>query len=127
MKLFNAGVFNLKTLNTVQSLGSYLRRDETTFIVVSGKRTITKEWRFFAYKNQIVTGSLYLVGEERINETIKGGYLENYVNEVLKNVNWYPDTVYTIDICESNGELSILELGSFSCAGEYGADLGRTH
>jgi hypothetical protein len=31
--------------------------------------------------------------------------------------------LYSIDVCESNGELYILELGSYSCAGEYGADL----
>jgi hypothetical protein len=31
--------------------------------------------------------------------------------------------LYTVDICESAGELYVLELGSFSCAGEYGADL----
>src|SRR4028118_423216 len=68
---------------TMQSLGSELKRDETTLVLVSGKRAITKEWRFFIYKNQIITGSLYLVGEERIDETIRGGYLENYLSEVF--------------------------------------------
>ena len=81
-----------------------------------------KEWRFFL-KNQIFTGSLYLVGEERVDETIRGGYLENYLSEVFKEVSWYPESVYTIDICESEGELYVLELGSFSCAGEYACDL----
>ena len=38
-------------------------------------------------------------------------------------VSWYPESVYTIDICESEGELYVLELGSFSCAGEYACDL----
>jgi hypothetical protein len=49
--------------------------------------------------------------------------LANYLAEVLKQVNWYPELLYTVDICESEGELYILELGSFSCAGEYGCDL----
>jgi hypothetical protein len=123
MKSFRAGVFNLNILNTMQSLGSELKRDETTLVLVSGKRAITKEWRFFVYKNQIITGSLYLVGEERVDETIRGGYLENYLSEVFKEVSWYPESVYTIDICESEGELYVLELGSFSCAGEYACDL----
>ena len=83
MKSFQAGVFNLNILNTMQSLGSELKRDETTLVLVSGKRAITKEWRFFVYKNQIITGSLYLVGEERVDETIRGGYLENYLSEVF--------------------------------------------
>ncbi|MBW4541307.1 MAG: ATP-grasp domain-containing protein, partial [Myxacorys chilensis ATA2-1-KO14] len=75
MKSFRAGVFNLQTLNTMQSLGSELRTDETTLVLVSGKQLITKEWRFFVYRDEIITGSLYLIGEERIDERIKGGYL----------------------------------------------------
>jgi hypothetical protein len=46
-----------------------------------------------------------------------------YFSQVLKQVNWYPESLYTVDICESEGELYVLELGSFSCAGEYGCDL----
>ena len=38
-------------------------------------------------------------------------------------VSWYPESVYTLDICESEGKLYVLELGSFSCAGEYACDL----
>ena len=83
MKSFQAGVFNLSILNTMQSIGSELKRDETTLVLVSGKRAITKEGIFFVYKNQIITGSLYLVGEERVDETIRGGYLENYLSEVF--------------------------------------------
>ncbi|MGB3511587.1 MAG: ATP-grasp domain-containing protein [Microcoleaceae cyanobacterium] len=123
MKSFRAGVFNLKVLNTMMTLGRELTTDETTLVLVSAKRSIEKEWRFFVYKNEIITGSLYLVGEERIDEVVKGGDLENYLSAVLKKVNWYPELVYTVDICESEGELYILELGSFSCAGEYGCDL----
>jgi hypothetical protein len=93
-------------------------------VLVSGKQAITKEWRFFV-KNQIITGSLYLVGEERVDETIRGGYLENYLSEVFKEVIWYPESVCTIDICESEGKLYVLELGSFSCAGEYAFDTLR--
>jgi hypothetical protein len=67
----------------MQVLGSELKRDETTLVLVSGKQAITKEGRFFVYKNQIITASLYLVGEERVDETIRGGYLENYLSEVF--------------------------------------------
>lgn len=124
MKSFRAGVFNLQVLNTIHALKSELGRDETTLVLVSGRRSIAREWRFFVYKNEIVTGSLYLVGEERIDERVKGGYLEEYLDQVLKQVGWYPELLYTVDICESEGELFVLELGSFSCAGEYGCDLG---
>jgi len=124
MKLFRAGVFDLNLLNTIEAVSSHLKREKTTLVLVGGKKPITREWRFFAYKDEIVTGSLYLVGEERLNERIQDGYLKDYVAKVIKQVGWYPEIIYTIDICESAGELHVLELGSFSCAGEYGCDLG---
>jgi ATP-grasp domain, R2K clade family 2 len=123
MKPFNAGAFNLNKLNTVQALTSELNTDEKILVLVSKKQPITKEWRFFVHKNEVITGSLYLVGEERINETIKGGHLKDYLTQILVSVNWYPEALYTVDICESKGELYVLELGSYSCAGEYGCDL----
>jgi hypothetical protein len=123
MKLFRAGVFDLQVLDTVQALSSELGRDAATLVLVSGKRSITREWRFFVYKNEVITGSLYLVGEDRIDETISGGYVTDYLTRVLAQVNWYPELLYSIDICESEGELYVLELGSYSCAGEYGCDL----
>jgi ATP-grasp domain, R2K clade family 3 len=112
----------LNTLNNLALFKSELGIKETTLLLVSRKQPITREWRFFVYKNQVITGSLYLVGEERIDETIRDGYLVSYLSEVLKNVDWYPDTLYTADVCESQGELHLLELGSYSCAGEYGCD-----
>ncbi|MEL6261094.1 MAG: ATP-grasp domain-containing protein [Cyanobacteria bacterium J06554_11] len=123
MKLFRAGLFDLQALNTIEALGSELRRDKTTLVLVSRKRCISKEWRFFVYKQEIITGSLYLVGEERINENVTGGLAESYLSAVLKQVGWYPELLYTVDVCEADGELYILELGSYSCAGEYGCDL----
>ena len=124
MKLFRAGVFDLQIFNTLQSLESELKQEKTTLVVVSKQQPIAREWRFFVYKDEIITGSLYLVGEERIDQKVQGGYLADYLSSVLKQVKWYPELLYTVDICESAGELFVLELGSFSCAGEYGCDLG---
>jgi hypothetical protein len=57
----------------MQSLESELKRDETTLVLVCAQPAITKKWKFFVYKNLILTGSLYLVGEQRVDETIRGG------------------------------------------------------
>ncbi|MEL7223345.1 MAG: ATP-grasp domain-containing protein [Cyanobacteria bacterium J06576_12] len=124
MKLFRAGVFDLSVLNTLAALSSELKRDKTTLVLVGRKQPITREWRFFAYKDEIITGSLYLTGEEQINSSVEGGYLRDYAASIVNQVAWHPEIVYTIDICESAGELHVLELGSFSCAGAYGCDLG---
>jgi len=39
---------------TMQSLGSELKRDETTLVLVSGKREITKEWKFLFIKIKLL-------------------------------------------------------------------------
>jgi hypothetical protein len=100
----------------MQSLGSELKRDETTLVLVSGKRAITKEWKIFVYKNQIITGSLYLVGEERVDETIRGGYLENYLSEVF-----CPSELVS-RICLHDRYLRVRGR-ALCCAGEYACDL----
>ena len=123
MKLFRAGLFDLAKLNTIEALSSELKRDKTTLVLTSRKRAVEREWRFFVYKQEIITGSLYLVEEDRIDQKVKGGAVENYLATVLKQVDWYPELLYTIDVCEAEGELHILELGSYSCAGAYGCDL----
>ncbi|MEL6602654.1 MAG: ATP-grasp domain-containing protein [Cyanobacteria bacterium J06614_10] len=123
MKLFRAGLFDLAKLTTIEALSSELKRDKTTLVLTSRKRVVEREWRFFVYKQEIITGSLYLVGEDRIDQKVKGGAVENYLATVLKQVDGYPELLYTVDVCEAEGELHILELGSYSCAGAYGCDL----
>lgn len=63
------------------------------------------------------------MGEDKIDETVKGGYVENTLDGLLKEISWYPESLYTLDVCESEGELYVLELGSFSCSGEYGCSI----
>ncbi len=54
MKSFRAGIFNLNILNSMQSLRSEFKRDETTLVLVSGKRAITKEWSFLFTKIKLL-------------------------------------------------------------------------
>jgi hypothetical protein len=42
---------------------------------------------------------------------------------MLDVVEYRPDPAWTVDICElESGELKVVEVGSFSCAGMYASD-----
>lgn len=136
MKTFHAGVFDMKDdLNTLEKAKSRLRCDETTLVLVAQPQPLLREWRFFMYKNRVITGSQYLKNDavDCGLVTEKDQYLADYVHQVMRDVQWYPETLWSLDICEVDRgsdvdtgratELKVLELGSYSCAGEYDIDL----
>lgn len=128
MKKFHAGVFDIETKYAeLSQLLSLLRAEPTTVVLVAAPKPIMREWRFFMYKDQVITGSQYLVGEEEVHELVQPNSLPaQYVESVMKLVNWYPEKLWSLDVCElKNQDLHVLEIGSFSCAGEYGCDLSK--
>lgn len=50
-------------------------------------------------------------------------YLDSLLSR--KSITWFPDPVFTVDVCLSGGKFWILELNSFSCSGLYACDLHR--
>jgi hypothetical protein len=45
-----------------------------------------------------------------------------YAQGVVNKTKYQPDLAWTIDICSSENQLKVLEIGSFSCAGLYACD-----
>ena len=47
----------------------------------------------------------------------------DYISRLLCEVDYNPDPVWTLDIAEIDGSLlTVIEVGSFSCAGLYAYD-----
>ena len=90
-----------------------------TLVVVSPRKSITSEYRFVVCNKKVVAGCQYLPIE-----------LPNYSNpslrlaRVIANHDWQPDLCYTVDIAEHDGQMYLLEINSFSCAGLYQCDIG---
>jgi len=93
-------------------------------VYVSSYKPIDREWRFFARKNKIITGSLYMVNYNIISDS-------NYDQEaydlacIIANIGYHPDPIYSIDICKSNGLYYLIEINSFSCAGIYNCNIDK--
>jgi len=92
--------------------------------VVTTPKVITKEWRFVVAEKKVITGSQYRLGkdvEPELVETTCEAAL--YAQSIVDAVEWEPDPIYTLDVCESDGKLFLLELNGFSTSVLYDCDL----
>lgn len=109
--------------------------DKESIVIISSPKTIVREWRFIAAEEKIITGSLY---REKIGPISSEKYREIDITNNKKDVaaqikaedvlseKYLPDPVFVIDICEDiNGDLYLLEIGSFCCAGLYNCNVSR--
>jgi hypothetical protein len=98
------------------------RYDPTTRIVVAAPRPIAREWRLVIAEREVVGASQYLVdGEIRTESGCPRSVLE-FAAEMLSAVAWRPDEIFMADVCESDGELHLLELNGFSTSAIYPCD-----
>lgn len=101
-----------------------------TLVLVCKPIEIKREWRLVV-TDRVVASSQYKEGEGLVR--ITGSDLRkvrdtpqtvlDYGQQVLDEVEFKPDPIWTLDICETPaGDLKVLEVGSFSCAGLYACD-----
>lgn len=98
------------------------RYDPATLVVISKPREIGREWRLAIAGNEIVAASRYRDhGAISIARGCPSEVLA-YTSDMMRQVRWRPDDVFMMDICESDGQLHLLELNGFSCSGIYDCD-----
>lgn len=124
-KAFNGGILDVGV-----SLRDFIltmpRQDywDKEIALISPLQDIHSEYRFFVYKDEVITGSRYILNKiVDVSEVIpKDVYdaAERYAKL------FHPDEVYTLDIAlMSNGEYKIVEYNAFNCSGVYLADLNK--
>lgn len=100
-----------------------LRADPETLVVVAQPRSfIKREWRTVVAENKVITASQYKLGVQTIRSKDVPAEVIQYAQSVLDSVKYNPDPIWTLDICEYDNKLYVLEVGSFSCAGLYDCD-----
>ena len=86
--------------------------------VVSPFKNISREWRLVVANKEVITSSQYkpICEKNAPSDVIK-------LAEKIIKLDFEPDKVWTIDICEDmKSDLYLLEIGGFSCAGLYHCD-----
>jgi len=95
-----------------------------TLVVVAPPAKIVREWRTIVAEGEIIASSQYKEGDKFIRKEGSPESVIEYGNKVLDSVEYSPDFVWSLDICEKkSGELKVLEVGSFSCVGLYACDV----
>jgi hypothetical protein len=118
-KIFTGTVVKKETWEKDIELLGFYDVEPYDLCIVSEPQNIEKEWRLVVADTKVITGSEYSPNEKKDvpKEVIDLG------NEIC-SIDYKPDSVWTMDICQlQNGELKLLEIGSFSCAGLYRCDV----
>lgn len=123
-KEFAGAIVPFKEMNeNVLGFGFYHENPELLTVVTTPK-VIAKEWRFVVAKKKVITGSQYRLGKDVEPELVKMTCnAAVFAQNIVDAAEWEPDPIYTLDVCESNGELYLLELNAFSTSGLYDCDL----
>jgi hypothetical protein len=89
-------------------------------VIVAPVREVGREWRYVVVDRQVVAGSAYdPVGRRALPD---GPGAPWQLAEQIAREMEPPELVYTLDLCESEGELHLLELNPFSGADLYACD-----
>jgi hypothetical protein len=98
------------------------RYDPATRVVVAEPRSIAREWRLIVAEGAVVGAGQYLAGGEiRLEPGCPAAVLD-FAAGMLAAVPWRPDEIFMADVCESGGELYLLELNGFSSSAVYPCD-----
>lgn len=100
-----------------------LRANLEDLVVLAPCKRIDKEWRTVVFKNKVITACQYKDKDKNVRVKDVPKKVFEYGNMVLNEVNYNPDPIWVMDICEDMDEnLHILEVGPFSCCGLYCCD-----
>lgn len=98
------------------------RYDSATPIVVAPPRSMGREWRLVIADHVPIAASQYY--NEGMACLAQGcpPEVSAFAETALRKIAWQPDDIFVMDVCECDGELRVLELNGFSCAGLYHCD-----
>jgi hypothetical protein len=122
-KTFTGGTFSLADFDeNFYFLGPAIESD--ILVLMARPREITREWRFFVSGEEVITGSLYREKGKLNHQLCESGEAFEFA-QFIARVSYKPDPVFSVDVCESEGKLYLLELNCFSCAGFYASNLDK--
>lgn len=95
--------------------------DASLPVIVAPACEVTREWRYVVVDRRVVAGSAYLADGRVATPDDPFGSPWAFAEEIA-NALKPPESVYVLDVCESDGNLRLLELNPFSGADLYACD-----
>src|SRR3990167_7377430 len=107
--VYNAGFYNLQP---------------EELCLISSPVNIEKEYRLVIVDKKVIASSLYRENGKHVEVEGCSGSMVSYAEQVAYI--YEPDKCFTMDIAvQKNGEFSVIELNSFSCAGYYACNTDK--
>jgi len=121
LKPFSGRVVATDSLRLSDLDHGYYYDDENLPIVVAPVRTVNREWRFVVVNGRVIAGSAYSADGRRPLPDDPAGPAWQLAQKIAQGLP-APAPVYVLDVCESDGELYLLELNPFGGADLYACD-----
>lgn len=110
-------VIDPKDLDQLHGLGL------DTPVLISPPKPIQEEYRFVVVDGKVITGSLYKVKTTGIYKECTDPGIIDFAQSIADI--WVPSRAFALDICLSEGELYVLEMGCVNAAGLYDCDIQK--
>lgn len=95
------------------------RIDPASLVVIAAPKRVEREWRLVASGDRIIAASQYAVQGRRVEAEGCPEDVRSFAESMLAKTRWRPDPIFMIDLCESEGELRLVELSGFSVSWLY--------
>lgn len=118
-KLFDGACVDIDSLRSTLNN----RIDPRTMVVISSPKPVEREWRLFVAHDDVIASSQYADSGRFEQRSGCPRDIMDFATSILREVAWRPDPLFSMDICESEGRVSLVEINGFSCSGLYAADL----
>lgn len=123
LKPFSGRVVDMATLTLASLDYGFYYDDDAVPVVAAPVQQIGNEWRFVVVNRTVVTGSAYDPATRKSVPVQTDSSAATFASMVASNLP-EPDIVYILDVCQSNGDLRLLELNPFGGADLYACDAG---
>lgn len=121
-KLITGGLFKKEDLlMAIATKITDIHKDK--FLIISEKKTILAEYRFFVIDGKVVTGSLYKIRGQLITSDAIDKEALLFAQEMVDL--WTPSQAFVIDIALTDKGPKIIEVNNISSAGLYKSDVSK--
>lgn len=109
------------TLLDIEEFSKFSTEFYHDLVVVSSPKNLVGEWRFaVSNRGDILGVSLYRFQGNLVSVPVCPPEMTSYVLDLLKRLEEFPDTLFTIDIaCLDNKQFRVIECNAFSSSGLY--------
>jgi len=121
LKPFSGRVLDIADASLAKLDHGFYFDDETLPIVACPIRDVGREWRFVVFRSSVIAGSAYDATSRSAIADQPASDAWNFAQSVASSVP-APADAYVLDVCESNGNLRLLELNPFGGADLYACD-----